>query len=54
VASAKPAVIELRTDPEQITTRATIADLRAAADKPARPAKRAPVAPARPKPAAKR
>jgi acetolactate synthase-1/2/3 large subunit len=54
VASGKPAVIELRTDPEQITTRATIADLRAAADKPARPAKRAPVAPARPKPGAKR
>jgi acetolactate synthase-1/2/3 large subunit len=29
VASGKPAVIELRTNPEQITTRATIADLRA-------------------------
>jgi acetolactate synthase-1/2/3 large subunit len=36
VASGKPAVIELRTNPEQITTRATIAQLRAAA-KPARP-----------------
>ena len=31
VASGRPAVIELRTDPEQITTRATIAQLRAAA-----------------------
>jgi acetolactate synthase-1/2/3 large subunit len=31
VASGKPAVIELRTNPEQITNRATIADLRAAA-----------------------
>jgi acetolactate synthase-1/2/3 large subunit len=31
VASSKPAVIELRTDPEQITSRATIAQLRAAA-----------------------
>ena len=30
VASGKPALIELRVDPEQITTRATIADLRAA------------------------
>ncbi len=30
-ASGKPALIELRTDPEQITSRATIADLRAAA-----------------------
>ncbi len=30
VASGKPAVIELRTDPEQITSRATIAQLRAA------------------------
>lgn len=29
VASGKPAVIELRTDPEQITTRQTVADLRA-------------------------
>ena len=31
LASGKPAVIELRTDPEQITTRATIAQLRASA-----------------------
>jgi acetolactate synthase-1/2/3 large subunit len=30
-ASGKPAVIELRTDPEQITSRATISDLRKAA-----------------------
>jgi acetolactate synthase I/II/III large subunit len=29
VASGKPALIELRTNPDQITTRATIADLRA-------------------------
>ncbi|HET9019446.1 MAG TPA: thiamine pyrophosphate-dependent enzyme, partial [Acetobacteraceae bacterium] len=33
VASGRPAVIELRTDPEQITSRATIAQLRAAAKK---------------------
>jgi acetolactate synthase-1/2/3 large subunit len=40
VASGKPAVIELRTNPEQITTRATIADLRAASTaKPASKAK---------------
>jgi acetolactate synthase-1/2/3 large subunit len=31
VASGKPAVIELLTDPEQITSRATISDLRAEA-----------------------
>ncbi len=58
VASGKPAVIELRMNPEQITTRATIADLRAAsgkgnAAKPAAKAKRAPAAP-RAKPAKKR
>ena len=41
VASGKPAVIELRMNPDQITSRATIADLRAAAA-PARP-KRKPV-----------
>ena len=34
VASGKPAVIELVTDPEQITTRTTISALRAAAAKP--------------------
>ena len=34
--SGKPAVIELRMNPEQITTRATIAELRAG--KPAKPA----------------
>ena len=33
VASRRPAVIELRTDPEQITSRATITQLRAAAGK---------------------
>ena len=61
VASGKPAVIELRTEPDQITTRATIADLRAAstgakpAAKPAAKPKRA-AAPAatRAKPAKKR
>ncbi len=37
VASGRPAVIELRMNPEQITTRATIADLRAGA--PTKPAK---------------
>ena len=36
VASGRPAVIELRTDPEQITSRATIAELRAAAGAPKR------------------
>jgi acetolactate synthase-1/2/3 large subunit len=44
VESGRPALIELRTDPEQITTRATIADLRAG-KKPPKPApkpKRAP------------
>ncbi len=51
VASGRPAVIELRQDPEQITTRATIAQLRAAAggvpaDKPKPP-------PARPTPGAR-
>jgi acetolactate synthase-1/2/3 large subunit len=35
VASGRPAVIELRTDPEQITSRATITELRAAAGMPA-------------------
>ena len=49
VASGRPAVIELRTDPEQITTRATIAQLRAAAGMPA--AKPKPAAPTRPMPA---
>ena len=34
VASGKPALIELRVNPDQITTRATIADLRAASAKP--------------------
>ncbi len=35
VAAGRPAVIELRLDPEQITSRATLTDLRAAAGKPA-------------------
>jgi acetolactate synthase I/II/III large subunit len=47
VASGRPAVIELRMNPEQITTRATIADLRGM--KPAAKAKRA-AAPKHPKP----
>jgi acetolactate synthase-1/2/3 large subunit len=43
VASGKPALIELRTNPEQITTRATITDLRAGkpAPKPEAKPKRA-------------
>ncbi len=50
VASGRPAVIELATDPEQITTRATIADLRAgrAAPKHAAKPKRAPAVPRAP------
>ncbi|MBN8873135.1 MAG: thiamine pyrophosphate-binding protein [Rhodospirillales bacterium] len=46
VDSGKPAVLELRMNPEQITTRATIADLRAGKTppKPAAKAKRAPAA----------
>ena len=40
VASGRPAVIELRMNPEQITSRATIADLRAASGKPAKHPKR--------------
>ncbi len=39
VESGRPAVIELRTDPEQITSRATIADLRAGRKQPKAPAK---------------
>ena len=51
VASGRPAVIEIVTNPEQITSRATIADLRAgrAAPKPAAKPKRAPAAPLRAK-----
>jgi len=52
VESGRPAVIELRTNPEQITTRQTIAQLRAGKTppKPAAKPKRAP-APKHPKPA---
>jgi acetolactate synthase-1/2/3 large subunit len=51
VASGRPAVIELRMNPEQITTRATIADLRAGKRaKSAPPPKRA-AKPKHPKPA---
>ena len=42
VASGRPALIELRMNPEQITSRATIAQLRAAAGKPAARPKRTP------------
>ena len=51
VASGKPAVIEIRTNPEQITSRATITQLRAAAGAPKHPVavKRAPAAKPRPK-----
>jgi acetolactate synthase-1/2/3 large subunit len=35
LASGKPAVVEVRTNPEQVTNRATIADLRAQAAKAA-------------------
>jgi acetolactate synthase-1/2/3 large subunit len=42
VASGRPAVLELRTDPEQITSRATISDLRAAAAGKSRPPAAAP------------
>jgi acetolactate synthase-1/2/3 large subunit len=51
-ASGRPALIELRTDPEQITTRATIAELRAAAGMPAAKPKPS-VAATRPKPGAR-
>ena len=52
VESGRPAVIELRVNPDQITTRATIADLRAgkAPPKPAAKPKRAP-SPKHPAPA---
>jgi acetolactate synthase-1/2/3 large subunit len=51
VASGKPALIELRTNPEQITSRATIAQLRAAAGKPVAKAKRPVKKKASPRPA---
>ncbi|HET6308954.1 MAG TPA: thiamine pyrophosphate-dependent enzyme [Rhodopila sp.] len=56
VASGKPALIELRTNPEQITTRATITDLRAGKTppKPAPKPKRAATAGHRVSPAKKR
>ena len=57
IASGKPALIELRMNPEQITTRATIADLRAASGgaKPVKPKRPAPpAATGRAKPASKR
>jgi acetolactate synthase-1/2/3 large subunit len=54
VDSGKPALIELRVNPEQITTRMTISDMRAGKTppKPAPKAKRTP-APKHPKPARK-
>jgi len=55
VASGKPAVIELRMNPDQITTRTTISNMRAgkAPPKPAAKPKRA-ASPSRAKPAAKK
>jgi acetolactate synthase-1/2/3 large subunit len=53
VDSGRPAVIELRMNPEQITSRATISQLRAASPKPAKP-KRVAAVPARGKPGGKR
>ena len=51
VQSGRPALIELRLNPEQITSRATIAQLRAgSAPKPAAKPKRAAAAPPRPAP----
>jgi acetolactate synthase-1/2/3 large subunit len=47
LASGKPAVVEVRTNPEQVTNRATIADLRAQAAKAAGGAAPAAAAPAR-------
>ena len=56
VESGKPALIELRTNPDQITTRATIADLRSGkkAPKPAPKAKRVAAPAHRVSPAKKR
>jgi acetolactate synthase-1/2/3 large subunit len=54
VASGKPAVIELRMNPEQITTRATLADLRRGATPKPPPAKaKRAAAPKHPKPSAR-
>jgi len=51
VASGKPALIEIRTNPEQITTRATLTQLRAAAGAaPAKPKPKRAAAPAHPQP----
>ena len=57
LASGKPAIVEVRTNPEQVTNRATIADLRAQAEKAAgaKPAAPAPApAPAKRAPAPRR
>ena len=56
LASGKPALVEVRTNPEQVTNRATIADLRAQAEKAAAAAGTPPPAPAPAKraPAARR
>ena len=56
LASGKPAVVEVRTNPEQVTNRATIADLRAQAEKAAAAAEAATPAAAQAKraPAARR
>jgi acetolactate synthase-1/2/3 large subunit len=47
LASGKPAVVEVRTNPDQVTNRATIADLRAQAARAAGTAAPAAAAPAR-------
>ncbi len=52
--SGRPALIELNTDPEQITTRTTIAGLRAGATRPAAKPKRVAAAAARAKSGGKR
>lgn len=46
IASGKPALVEIRTNPEQVTNRATIADLREQARRAAGGAEPAPAAPA--------
>ncbi len=51
VESGRPAVIELRMNPEQITTRATIADLRAGKQAKSAPKPKRATAPRHPKPA---
>ncbi|MCK8783678.1 thiamine pyrophosphate-binding protein [Roseomonas sp. NAR14] len=54
MASGRPALIEVRLSPEQITNRATVADLRAQAQKAAEAAGRAPIAQAHRAPSPRR